>query len=148
MSVRLRRRVALLAVLTYALAGTLGDLWHTHDGPLVEQHQWPVVPDWAVADGAVADGFGRDHGHAPTSPVAESNGGGGGHSDHDDSCAVCRFVAKSSLAGSPVAESGPGELTGDLAVVASVRFSSSVPSDCLARAPPAAGSPSNCDSVL
>jgi hypothetical protein len=137
MSFRYRRGTAFLALVVYALASTFSDLWHSHHEALVEQLRQTVAVDCGIA-GRV-ERAGHNHGRPETPRDADTNNGCDHPSDHDDSCAVCRFVAQSSLPSMPVAEPRLGALTDDLRVVPLGFFSSSVPSDCLARAPPAAG---------
>ncbi|HVC94166.1 MAG TPA: hypothetical protein VND64_10775 [Pirellulales bacterium] len=137
MDVRRRQRIALLALVAYALACTFSDLWHTHRAVRVEQLHPAVAVDCAIAERV--ERAGHKHGRPETPRDADTNDGCGHPSDHDDSCAVCRFVAQSSLPSLPVAEPPLGELTNDLRVVPLGSFCTSVPSDCLARAPPAAG---------
>ena len=137
MKVRSRRRVTLLALHVYALACCFSDLWHTHHESLAEQTHRPSLVERIIVE-RVKRGE-QHHYHAPKPHVGDTNDGCGHPSDHHDSCAVCRFVAQSSLPSLPVAEPPLGGLTDSLRIAPLSVFISSVPSDCLARAPPAAG---------
>jgi hypothetical protein len=133
MSVRFHRRVALIAALFYALASSFSDLVHTHHGQRTLHVQGATTP---TADARGGDSHGGDS-HGGDSEGGDSHEGGS-QNDRDDSCAACRFVIENSVLVLTLPEPGLGELTHELRPNVCFVFSTSVPTDCLARAPPAA----------
>lgn len=147
---RLKTRAAWLTAVGYALVATFANAWHFHPTPGIHAAGGPTAALHAEADCSDAA-----HRHSPVGRHAETHGSAGEHGghhhhdsqphsgagepcplDHDQGCAVCRFLAQSPSLVAPVSPPSAAGLVATLLL----RFDPSPAADVTvcycSRAPP------------